>query len=72
MIHKVDCQDDTDPQKLSQLMQHRRNFWLCFNVLRGFSVNCQQWKGRVCDYTEIIYEFLKNFQAHLLRDESRA
>lgn len=62
MIKKINCQNDTDLQKSSQLTQPGRNFWLCFNVLREFSDNSSAVERRGVDCTE----FLKDHQACFL------
>lgn len=65
MINTVNRQNDTDPQRFSRLTQRGRSFWLCFPVLRD--IKCQQWKGRVCDCTEIIGEFLNDLSGLSLK-----
>lgn len=67
MINKVNCQNDTDLRRFSQLTQRGRSFWLCFTVLREFSGTSVTRGGRACDCTAMICEFLKNLSGLSLR-----
>lgn len=67
MINKINCQNDTELQKFSQLTQPGRNFWLCFNVLREFSDESVNSGKEGC----WLYLISKESSSYLLRVESR-